>query len=291
MQARPDRNRLRHSFAAVIATVAVLAAACGDDGGSSSGELGSEAFGLTEEEFGERIASVESAIADCMSEAGFEYVPVDEDTIASVELWLRTAPGVSRRDYKTQFGFAATTRFDDPAVEVGKGEQNIRIFEDLSEADQIAYERTLWGDDGDATFAIGLDDEDFADTGGCTRSAVEEFFTAEQVSGEFVNPKDIQLDEDPRMVEAQENWRNCMLAEGYDYLEQDDIIDEFEERLDALLEEAEPEELSPEKSEALAALQREEIAVALVDLDCQIEFVDDIEEEVEREIFGFSVDD
>lgn len=281
-------NRPGRPILGGLAVVALLAAGCGDDG--SSADLGAEAFGLTEEEFASSIDEVEQVIADCMTEAGFEYVPVDVDTIASVEDWLRTEPGVSRRDYKTQFGFAVSTRFDDPAVEVGKGEQNLRIFEDLSEADQNAYERTMWGEDGDATFAIGLDDEDFSDTGGCTRAAVEEVFTEEQVSGEFVNPKDVQLEEDPRMVAAMEDWRQCMLAEGYDYLEQDEIIEEFEDRLDELLGEADPEELSPQQSEDLAALQREEIAVALVDLDCQIAHTDEVEAAIEEELFGFSVD-
>ena len=302
---RPPISRLlcRSCGCTVVALVAaaLLLTACGGSSttaNSSSSQStaapsadsppGVQAFGLTDEEFATAVEDTESLIAQCMTEAGFEYVPLDVTTVLSVSEWLRTEPGVSRFDYKSEWGFAASTRFDDPAVEVSRGEQNIRIFDDLSEADQVAYERTLYGEGADATFGIGLDDEDFSGTGGCTRDAVDAMFEPDQVSGEFVNPKDILVESDPRVVAANEQWRNCMLTDGYDYPEQDAIIEDYEERLDALLDGAEPDELNSVKQDQLASLQAEEITVALKDLECQ-EPVDIVIREVEIEIFGFAV--
>ncbi|MFT5530554.1 MAG: hypothetical protein ACI91O_000567 [Candidatus Poriferisodalaceae bacterium] len=291
---------------AAIVGLGLLAAACGSATSTSSSAPGTqvaqetaappdqtlpgtEAFGLTEEQFADVVERTEASIASCMATAGFEYVPIDVPTVAAVGEWLRTEPGVSRLDYKTEWGFAASTRFDDPAVDRSRGEHNQRIFADLSDADQTAYERTLYGGDPDATFAITLDDEDFEGTGGCTRSAVEEVFPPEMLETTFVNPKDILISDDPRVIAAEEAWVGCMLDAGYDYGDQDDIIAEYEERLDDLLDGADPEGLPDSQAAALADLQAEEIRVALVDYECQIAHVDDVIREVEIEVFGFVV--
>ena len=77
---------------------------------------------------------------------------------------------------------------------------------------------------------------------------------------------------------------------GYDgYLEQDDIIGEFEDRLEELTEGKDPETLTGARAEELKQLQQEEIAISLVDLDCQIEYLDSVIAEVEIEVFGEEV--
>ena len=45
---------------------------------------GSEEFGLTKEELVRSIEAVESLIASCMSEAGFEYIAVDYNTVRRI---------------------------------------------------------------------------------------------------------------------------------------------------------------------------------------------------------------
>jgi hypothetical protein len=151
----------------------------------------------------------------------------------------------------------------------------------------VAYNRTLFGSNTHADFVFALDEEDFSETGGCTRKAVAEVFTPEQVKGTFVNPKDELVDSDKRFIAARQAWSKCMRALGYDYLEdQDEIIEDFEERLDKLLDDDEPQSLTGARAEALKALQQEEIAASLADLDCQIKHTDKVEEEVERKVYG-----
>jgi hypothetical protein len=244
-------------------------------------------FGLDDEEFGQHIEKSQSLIASCMADAGFEYVPVNVQTVEAAQARVRQDPGLTRREYKERYGLAVTTRFDNPVRDTGLGPENLRIIASLPEASRIAYYRTLFGRNTHADFVFALDEEDFSMTGGCTRKAVAQVFTPEQLKGTYVNPKDVLVDSDKRIVAARNAWSKCMRASGYDYLEdQDEIIEDFEERLDKLLDGDDPQTLTGARAEALKALQQEEIAVSLVDLDCQLKHTDKVYDEVELEVYG-----
>ena len=95
------------------------------------------------------------------------------------------------------------------------------------------------------------------------------------------------VSKDPRVIKALDNWSKCMQAAGYNYLrDQDEIIEEYEERLDALTEGQDPRTLTGSRLTALKKLQAEEIAVSLVDLKCQVKYTDDVIRKVEIEVFG-----
>ncbi len=284
-------RRLAGPAAKVMAAVVVLAmSACGR--GSTDAKAGKAAlpgikeFGLNEVQFAEHVEKTQALIAACMTEAGFEYIPVDVKTIEAAQKRMRTDPGYTRRSYKEKWGLGVTTRFDSPVRDTGLG-PNLDIWKSLSESDQAAYSRTLWGDQPRADFVFTLDEEDFSRTGGCTREAVKQVFTAEQLTGAYVNPKDVLVDSDPRIVKATENWSECMHERGFEYEEdQDEIIEEYQERLDKLLDGDDPASLTGSDAEALKKLQGQEIAVSLADLDCQIKYTDDIYRKVEIEVFG-----
>lgn len=258
---------------------------------SASKLPGIREFGFNDEEFTQHIVKTQALIASCMADAGFEYVPVNVQTVEAAQARVRQDPGLTRREYKERYGLAVTTRFDDPVRDIGLGPENLRIIASLPEASRVAYNRTLFGRNTHANFVFALDEEDFSETGGCTRKAVAKVFTPDQVKGTFVNPKDVLVDSDKRFVAARQLWSKCMRAAGYDYVEdQDEIIEDFEERLDKLLDGAEPQNLTGARAKALKALQQEEIAASLADLDCQIKYTDKVEEQVETEVYGFPLD-
>jgi len=288
---------LRRSAHTVVVVMATILAACSsnpDGGGDGSGSTtsiplpGTQAFGLTNEEFAANVEAVESRIAACMAEAGFEYVPADVTAVLEVGLWMRADPDMSREEYKSQWGYGISTRTDNPPRDTGLGEQNIQIYEGLSESEKVAYDRTLFGDDPDATFALTMDDEDFSGLGGCTQEAVEEVLPPEMLTDSFINPKDVLVESDPRVIAADEAWMDCMSEDGYEYEDQDEIIEEYEEQLEAVTGGEDPETLTGADLEALEELQAEEIAVALKDLECQGP-LDEVIREVEIEIFGAPV--
>lgn len=248
---------------------------------------GIKEFGLTEEQFAGHVETVEQTIAGCMAEAGFEYVPVDVQTVQRAQQYVRSDPEVSRRDYHRRWGYGETTRFDDPVRTVGLGPQNLRIFNSLAPADQVAYTHTLFGENPDMTFAWTLDEEDFSETGGCTRKGVAAAFTKQQLAGTYVNPKDVLVESDPRIVEAVEAWKRCMRAAGYEgYEDQDELMEELGERLDELLDGDDPRSLAPARARALERLQGEEVAASMADLACEIKHTDDVYRKVEIEVFG-----
>lgn len=275
----------------VAVSVAVVAvSACGDapvtrtQGGKPL--PGIKEFGLTEEEFAAHVEETQALIAECMGAAGFEYIPVDVKTIEAAQARVRTEPGYTRRTYKEKWGLGVTTRFDNPVRDTGLG-PNLQIYSSLSEADKVAYDRTLFGEDPDADFAFTLDEEDFSSTGGCTREAVSKVFTPAQLEGTYVNPKDVVIDADPRIVAAHDRWSECMHEAGYEYEnDQDEIIEEYQERLDELTEGDDPSTLTGARLTALRKLQAEEIAVSLVDLECQLKHTDAVYNEVELEVYG-----
>jgi hypothetical protein len=281
---------MRKSFGAgVLLSVLLAAAGCAGDGSAAGGAdnlPGVREFGLTDAEFVDHVERTQALIAECMKRAGFEYVPVDVATIERAQYSNRKEPGLTDRQYHERWGYSISTRFDDPVRTIGLG-PNVQIMESLPAADREAYELTLLGPARDSDFAFTLDDEDFSSTGGCTREAVAQVFTPEQLEGTYVNPKDVLVEQDPRVIEAQNNWTTCMHDQGYNYKDDQDVImEEYEERLDALLDGDDPATLTGERLDALHAMQAEEIKVSLADKTCEERYTDSVFEEVEIEVFG-----
>ena len=289
----PARGRLLGRRTTALAAVAVLLAVSGCSNAGSNASQGKnkhlpgiKEFGLTEVQFVQHIQKTQALIAECMADAGFEYVPVDVKTVETAQARVRSEPGYTRRTYKEKWGLGVTTRFDHPVRDTGLG-PNLKIWKSLPKADQEAYSHTLWGDDPGADFVWSFDEEDFSSTGGCTRKALAQVFTPAQLKGTYVNPKDVLVDSDPRIIEALHNWSKCMHARGYEYKrDQDEIIDEYGERLDQLVGDSDPTKLTGPRLAALHKLQQEEIKVSLADVACEIKYADDVYREVEIEVFG-----
>ncbi|HSV37361.1 MAG TPA: hypothetical protein VLI04_01255 [Nocardioidaceae bacterium] len=272
----------------ILAACALAMSGCGEDSGPSGDTKlpGTKEFGLTPEEFQEHIEKTQTAIAKCMTDEGFEYIPVDVQTVEAAQARVRTDPGYTRRTYKEKWGLGVTTRLDNPVRDTGLG-PNLQIHDSLPKSEQDAYFQTLFGDDWNADFVFTMDEEDFSATGGCTREGVEQVFTEDQLKGTYVNPKDVLVEEDPRIIAASKKWSECMNDRGYEYEEdQDEIIDEYLERLEELLDGDDAATLTGERLAELEQLRQEEIAVAIADLECQLLHTDEIFRQVEFEVFG-----
>lgn len=258
---------------------------------------GTEEFGMTKEELVQTIEAVEAQIAGCMAEAGFEYVPVDYLTVRKAMTSDKAAPGLSDVEYAAAFGYGISTQVDtaglppqlagpETVVQIGLGEQNVQIFKNLSEADQEAYNHTLFGENTQATFAYTLEAEDFSETGGCTRAAIEQVFSPEELEASFYNPGDALIEQDPRVIAAVADWAGCMREAGFDYNNPEETESDIEDRLETILDGAEPTELSAEAQATLTELQGQERAIAVADLACEEEFITPVVEQVQTEMYG-----
>ena len=256
---------------------------------------GKEEFGMTKEQLYTAIENVEGQIRKCMSEAGFEYIAVDYNTVRRGMVADKSLAGMSERRFIDQYGYGISTLYTGLApqlselptpAQIGLGAQNVKIYKSLSPADQVAYSHTLFGEHPDATFAVALETEDYSRTGGCTRSAIEQFFTAEQLSATFVNPFDVLVDQDSRMVAANAKFASCLREAGFEYNHEKEIEPDLRKKLDAITSGAPLEALSSESLAALTELQSYERALASVALNCERKYLDPVADQVERELYA-----
>lgn len=309
-------GRVRHRFVVLVLafSLVLMVAACGSsapeaaapaDGATAetpSGEAaalpGTEEFGLTREQLVTSIEAVEGLIASCMSEAGFEYIAADYDTVREGMLADKSLPGLSEEEFIAQYGYGISTLYTGLApqqadantpAKLGLGQQNIQIFNSLAPADQVAYSRALFGEHSDATFAVALEGEDFSRTGGCTRMAVEQVFAPEQLTVTYNNPLDSLIEQDPRMIAAFGEYADCIREAGFDYSHPEQIEADLKSRLDSITSGQPPEALSPDAATALTDLQGEERAVAAVAFSCEEDILTPVEETIQRELFAAPV--
>jgi hypothetical protein len=277
-------------------SVLFLAACGGSRRANVEGPIpGKEEFGMTREQLFAAIENVEAQISQCMNETGFEYFAADYNTVRRGMTADKSLPGMSEERFFDQYGYGISTLYTGLApqlselptpAQIGLGDQNVQIYKSLSPADQVAYSHILFGEHPDATFAVALETEDFSRTGGCTRSAIEQFFTAEQMSATFVNPFDVLVDQDPRMVAANAEFAGCLRAAGFEYNHEKEIEPDLRKKLDAITGGAPLEAISADALAALTDLQSYERALASVALGCERQHLDPVAEQVERELYA-----
>lgn len=283
---RSYRKRSRHKCLALLLIASLV-------GSGFAQDYGTEEMGMTMEELVEVVETAESLIADCMREAGFEYVAVDFTTARNAMLADKALPELAEREFKAACGFGITTHYaDDPVpqfaddttpAKIALGEQNVRIFQNLSEADQVAYNRTLLGENTDATFAVALEAEDFSRTGGCTEKAAEAVFDPEEITLSYRNPLDDLYAQDPRMIQAMADCTACVQEAGYEYTDPEAIEPDIERRFLAITGGAPTGSLSANARIALEALQAEERAIAVASFDCEDKYIHPVEEALDNE--------
>ena len=293
----------RVSLLVIGLILGLLLTACGQvkgavvqvSGAPVEGMPGTEEFGMTREELVTNIETVEALIAKCMQEAGFEYVAADYRTVRRGMTSDKSLPGLTERQFIAQYGFGISTLYtglppqlaaETIPAKIGLGDQNVQIFNNLPAADQEAYNFTLFGEQTDATFAVALEIEDFSRTGGCTRQAIEQVFTPEQIAAGYYNPLDAMIREDPRMAAAITEFTECVNAAGFDYAHPDDIEPDFRKRLDEITGGLPVEALSSDALAALEELRAGELAVGIVAFDCESKIMDPVEDRIERELYA-----
>jgi hypothetical protein len=283
----------------VIAIVAAMFLAAGSVNAQSE-RPGTEEFGLSMKELVQAIEKVETLIAQCMREQGFEYVAADYRTVRRGMNADKSLPGMSEEEFIEKNGYGLSTLYTGMAPQlntgyspgrVGLGDRNVEIFKNLSPADQVAYNRALLGENTDATFAVALEIENFSRCGGCTLKAIEQVFKPEQLKASYYNPKDAIINRDPRMRAALRKYSEEMRGAGFDYNHPDEVETDIRERLYAITGGATVPvaQLSTEQQEALKKLQEYERRVAVIDFELMEEVFDPVEEKIEKEMFAREV--
>jgi hypothetical protein len=262
---------------------------------NQAGNPGSEEFGLTRGELVRAIEEVERLISQYMNEAGFEYIANDFQTVRRGMAADKTLPGMSERQFFQQYGYGISTLYTglppqlsefQTSAKIGLGRQNIRIYENLSPEDQIAYNYALLGENWDATLAVALETEDFSRIGGATKKAIQEVFLPEHLQSSYYNPRDAMVDADPRMIEAMHRFATSLREAGFNYSHEKEIEPDLRDRLWEITKARPIAELSPEERWALEELQNYERSLASVAYTGEIRILDPVADRIEYELFG-----
>jgi hypothetical protein len=262
--------------------------------------LGTEEFGLSQRELVQAIERTEELIAKCMREQGFQYTAVDHATVRAGMAADKQLPGLTEAEFVSRYGFGVATLYTglppqlatvySPA-KIGLGERNVQYFKTLSPADQAAYNQALLGENTHATFAVALEAENFSQTGGCTRKAVEQVFKPEQLRATYYNPQDALINKDRRMKAALAVYAREMKKAGFEYNHPDEVEPDIRTRLAALTNNGRilVEKMSPEQKAALKKLQDYELAVAAKSVKLHEEIIAPVEERIQQELFSRKV--
>ncbi len=284
-----------------IAVALTAGTACGSGSKTSTSSPGSgapssdgssksppEEFGLSLADLTVRIENTERSIAACMNDAGFVYVALDAATVRTAMNSDQTAAGLSPEEYTQRFGLGITTTFDKPLVTFAAGPHNNATIDALAASDQVAYRRSLWGEMTEWNHARALEEEDFSETGGCTRASAEQVYAPGELTGTYVNPADKLLAQDRRMIAATKQYAECMRAAGFEYDDPEHVSDDLTERLAAIVQGQDPRSLTGATLAALTALQSEELAIAPVHRECEDDNIAPVQEAIEAELYGGS---
>lgn len=258
---------------------------------------GTEEFGLSKRELVTHIEKVEALIAQCMREQGFEYVAASYRTVRRGMNADKSLPGMGEKRFIEQYGFGISTLYTGKPPQlsegysparVGLGDKNIQIYKNLSPADQVAYNYALFGENTEMSFAVGIEIENFSRCGGCTRKAIEQVFTPEQLRANYYNPKDALTNKDPRMVAALKKIAAAYRKAGFDYNHPDDAEPDIRKRLYEITGggTVPVEKLSPEALAALKKLQAYERAVAVLTYELESKVFDPVEDRIHREMYA-----
>ncbi len=279
---------------AMLTAIAVTDAAIAQQ--QQADRPGTEEFGLSMRQLVQNVEKVETLIAKCMQEQGFEYVAADFKTVRRGMIADKSMPGMDEEEFTQQYGFGVATLYTglppqlvegySPA-RVGLGDKNVQIFKGLSPADQAAYNRALLGENTDATFAVALEIENFSRCGGCTLKAIQQVFKEDQLKPTYRNPKDELINKDPRMKAALRTYAERMRAAGFEYTHPDQVETDIRDRLVAITggEMVPVDKLPSECQAALKKLQEFERRVGVISYKLQGELFEPVEEQIEKEMY------
>ncbi|MDP9134346.1 MAG: hypothetical protein M3N56_05890 [Actinomycetota bacterium] len=281
----------------IAVVVAVSLTACGGSAEKtakpvSQGGSVEDQLGLTQSGIEAAQAKVETDIAACMQQEGFQYTPVDP---VAARAALTGKSNLSDEEFQAQFGYGIATLYGRASPQ---SDPNGRIRASLTAADQRAYDVALSGGKPEQTFFRAADTGDFSQLGGCTKQATDGLLGGTRLVTTLQRKLD-ELDdsilEDQRVVSAYEAWTRCVrdrTGESYDDSEAIEV--DVTKRLEAIvgtLPEGEPSPGAfaaatpegPVDAGALEELRRLEVELSDADVGCEEKHIVPVEDAVRAE--------
>ena len=272
---------------ALAAAVALLAGCAGtadapklDREKSPLTEYWSALYGdFDEDDYAAQSKEQEELIASCMSDEGFEYIPVDQTQYMSFEgddVDRDTEEWVAEHGYGMQQSPEEIEEMNEQATEYVDPNQDYVMA--LSESEQTAYYEVLYGVQDMEPNADGEYEYNW-ETAGCQGAAQHE------VQGEMPYDNDKYKDllddmnsvyedvqKDPEMKKLDTEWAACMSEAGETgFKKKFDAMESISDELNAMYEDPTAQEDQDAFAETQEKLRKKEIKLALVDFHCSQE--------------------
>lgn len=208
-------------------------------------------------------------IRDCMKAQGFEYVPVDPAAQKA------SSGGLTSAQKRKLYGYDISTRYGQPQA-ASPPDPNATIRAALSAPNQAAYDQALNGTvpssnaGGGGGGGNGNGNGSFRTVGGCTRQAIRKVYGGAQVFDQLIarlSTEQKQVDNDQRVVLANQAWSQCMTAAGYHYAKPSKIKADLKKRLKVIVGNGHAAPGAP-LPPGLPALQHLEMSISRADLAC-----------------------
>jgi len=270
--------------AGIAAAIALLAGCAGatdapklDPEKSPLTEYWSALYGdFDEDDYAAQSKEQEELIAACMSDEGFEYIPVDQSQYMSFD-----GDDVDRdtEEWVAEHGYGMQQT---PEEIEASNEQSEEYFDPnsdyvtaLSESEQTAYYEVLYGVQDQEPNADGEYEYNWEDAG-CQGAAQHE------VQGEMPYDNDKYKDllekmntvyedvaKDPAMKKLDAEWASCMADEGQtSFKKKQDAMDSVNEELNAMYEDPTAQDDQAAFTKTMEELRKKEIKLALIDFKC-----------------------
>ncbi len=237
---------------------------------------------MDEGEITAQNAAVQESVAACMKESGFDYTPDDGGgtVITSDSLGMEWGS----EEFVREYGYGIST---DPysamqGIDEGYVDPNADYVASLSESEQAAYNEALWGPPlpSSESGAVEYDTDDWDwESMGCMGAAQHNIVTTtafwdDPEYSALIEEMDGLADKARTTTAVQEReseWAGCMADAGFpEFTHQDEPESSLNERFATLTTPADPssaEAAEPDPA-ALAALQTDEIDIAVTDFAC-----------------------
>ncbi len=227
-----------------------------------------------EDDFAKQQQETEELVAQCMSEEGFDYIPVDQsqNSVNFDDEDRETLEWVS------EFGYGVNLTQEEQEELYGSPEDFVDPNQDyvmsLSESEMTEYYAVLYGQqdevmDPDEEYVYNWEDA------GCYGWAQHEIqgdqaYEQEQFQEIFDSMNSLYEDtqKDPRLKELNGEWASCMADAGYDEFKlQFDAAQSIYDKQNSYWEEN-PEGEGPDEAQ-IKEWRDEEVKVAVADFECK----------------------
>ena len=279
---------------------------CGNDSDNSATAAAEvdAPLGLDEAGTALKQTRVEELVKACMKRAGFDYVPIDPNATKAA---ITGTSGLTDDEFRRQFGYGISTVFE-KVVEISQSansvDPNVTYRSRLDAAGQAAFDRALTGGQANTSVSGAVEAAiagELGGLGGCIEEGTTAVFGDANVISALakIEELDTRAEADERLVRARAEWSVCMKKQGFDYPEPNAVDGAITEKLSAIVGPDAAKVLGEDGTfsplvfgtavlpaydkAALARLQGEELATAQADLDCEEEYIVDIEDKVKAE--------